>query len=76
MAENEDLDRLQRRLTWEGAGPLAQLSNGLTDALMVRGREIVTWVRERTEERPLISLWFVFQIGFAAGRWGPRRAKH
>jgi hypothetical protein len=76
MTESGDLDRLQKRLTWEGARPLAQLSNGLTEALMVRGREIVTWMREMTMERPLVSLWFAFQIGFAAGRWGSRRAKH
>ena len=75
MAENENLDRLMGRLTLEGAGPLAQLSSGATNALMFRGREIVAWVREMTEERPLISLWFAFQIGFATGRLGPRRAK-
>jgi hypothetical protein len=31
-------------------------------------------VREIAEERPLISLLFAFQVGFAVGRWGPRRA--
>ena len=76
MAENEEIDRLKRRLNWEGAGPLAELSNRATDALTARGRAFVSWVREMAEDRPLISLLIAFQIGFAVGRWGPRRAKH
>jgi hypothetical protein len=75
MAESEELDRLKRRLTWEGAEPLAQLSRRATHALMARGEEFISWVREMTEEWPLISLWVAFQIGFAVGRWGPHRAK-
>jgi hypothetical protein len=75
MAESEELDRLKRRLTWEGAEPLAQLSSRATHALMARGGEFISWVREMTEERPLISLWIAFQIGFAVGRWGRHRAK-
>jgi hypothetical protein len=76
MAENEEIDRLKRRLSWEGAGPLAELSNQATDALTARGRAFVSWVREMGEARPLISLLIAFQIGFAVGRWGPRRAQH
>ena len=76
MAENEEIDRLKRRLSWEGAGPLAELSNQAADALTARGRAFVSWVREMGEERPLISLLIAFQIGFAVGRWGPRRAQH
>ena len=53
MAENEEIDRLKRRLSWEGAGPLAELSNQATDALTARGRAFVSWVREMGEERPL-----------------------
>jgi hypothetical protein len=74
MAESE-LDRLQRRLTWEGAEPLAQLSGRAKDALTARGAELVTWARQMAEGRPLMSLWIAFQIGFAVGRWGPHRAK-
>ena len=40
MAENEEIDRLKRRLSWEGAGPLAELSNRATDALTARGRSV------------------------------------
>ena len=32
MTENEEVDRLKRRLNWEGAGPLAELSNRAMDA--------------------------------------------
>ena len=74
MAENEEVDRLKRRLNWE-AGPLAALSNQATDALTARGRAFASWVREMAEDRPLISLLIAFQIGLAVGRWGPRRAK-
>ena len=75
MAENEGVDRLKRRLDWEGAGPLAELSNRTISALTARGRALGSWLREMAEDRPLISLLFACQIGFAAGRWGPRRAK-
>jgi hypothetical protein len=76
MAENDEVDRLKRRLNWEGVGPLADLTNQTADALVARVGEFATWVREMAEDRPLISILFAFQIGFAAGRWGPRRAKH
>ena len=75
MAENEEVDRLKRRLDWEGAGPLAELSNRTISALTARGRALGSWLREMAEDRPLISLLIAFQIGFAVGRWGPRRAK-
>ena len=75
MAENEEIDRLKRRLNWEGAAPLADLSNRATDALMARGGEFASGCARPGEDRPLISLLLAFQIGFAVGRWGPRRAK-
>lgn len=76
MVENTDVDRLKRRLTWEGAGPIADLSNRATDTLMEKSRAFAGWVREMGEERPLISLLIAFQIGYAVGRWGSRRAQH
>ena len=36
---------------------------------------LLAWVRERAQERPLVSLFCAFQLGLAAGRWRPRRAK-
>ena len=76
MVENTEIDRLKRRLTWQGAAPIADLSNRATDTMLARSREFADWVREMGEERPLISLLIAFQIGFAVGRWGPHRAKH
>ena len=76
MPTNEEIDRLRRRLQWEGAGPLTDLSNQAASALLARLREFVRLVHEAGEERPLISLLLAFQVGFAVGRWGPRRAKH
>ena len=75
MAENAEIDRLKRRLTWEGAATLADLSNRATETLRTRGGAFVSWVHEMGEDRPLISLLLAFQIGFPVGRWGPRRAK-
>ena len=76
MAENEQVNRLKRRLHREGAGPLTELSSRTMDDMTARGREFASWVREMAEDRPLISLLISFQIGFAVGHWGPRRAKH
>jgi hypothetical protein len=76
MTKVEEVDRLKRRLNWEGAGPLAELSNRAMDAMTTSGRAFARWVRETTDDRPLISLLIAVQIGFAVGHWGPRRAKH
>ena len=75
MANHEEIDRLKRRLQWEGGGPLTDLSSQALDGLAIRVRALVFWVREMAEERPLISLLLAFQLGFAAGKWGPGRAK-
>ena len=76
MPRNAEIDRLRRRLHWEGAGPLTDLSNQAAIALLVRLRTFAQWLQEAGEERPLISLLLAFQVGFAIGHWGPRRAKH
>ena len=76
MPPNEEIDRLRRRLQREGAGPLTDLSNQAASALLARLRAFAQWVHDAGEGRPLISLLLAFQIGFAVGRWGPRRAKH
>jgi hypothetical protein len=76
MAGKEEIDRLKERLSWDGAGPLAELSVRSMDAMTARGQAFANWVREMAEDRPLISLLIAFQIGFAVGRWGPYRAKH
>jgi hypothetical protein len=75
MERQEEIDRLKSRLHWESGGPLAHLANQAVDAFVSTGETLAAWVQERREERPLVSLLFAFQLGFAAGRWGPRRAK-
>jgi hypothetical protein len=75
MERQEEIDRLKSRLHWESGGSLAHLANQAVDAFVSTWETLAAWVRERSEERPLVSLLFAFQLGFAAGRWGPRRAK-
>jgi hypothetical protein len=75
MERQGQIDRLKSRLHWESGGPLAHLANQAVGAFVSTGETLAAWARERGEERPLVSLLFAFQLGFAAGRWGPRRAK-
>jgi hypothetical protein len=63
-------------LASQPGGPLAHLAGEATDAFAARAKALAGWIRENAEERPLVSLLCAFQLGFAAGRWGPRRAKH
>jgi hypothetical protein len=76
MEQREEIDRLKARLHWESGGPLTHIANQVVDALMSTGGILADQVRDNAEERPLTSLLIAFQLGFAAGRWGPRRAKH
>jgi hypothetical protein len=76
MADNKEIDRLERRLNWEAPGPLADLSNQMTASLFSLLRALAQQVREAAEERPLISLLIAFEAGFAVARLGRRRAKH
>jgi hypothetical protein len=72
MEGNEAIDSLKTRLQWESGGPFADQA---VRAPLSRAAGLATWVREWGRERPLVSLLFAFQLGLAAGRWGPRRAK-
>jgi hypothetical protein len=76
MATDREIERLKRRLQWEGAGPLTDLSNQALETLVARLRVLVQWVRELGGERPFILCLLAFEVGFAAGRWGGRRAQH
>ena len=76
MAENKELDRLQRRLTREAPAPLTDLSNQMTASVSSLLRALAQWVRDSAEEMPLISLLIAFEAGFAVARLGHRRAKH
>ena len=76
MAENKEIDRLQRRLTREAPAPLTDLSNQMTASVFSVLRTLAEWVRQSAEEMPLISLLVAFEAGFAVARLGHRRAKH
>jgi hypothetical protein len=76
MAENKELDRLQRRLTREAPALLTDLSNQMTASVSSLLRVLAQWVRDSAEEMPLISLLVAFEAGFAVARLGHRRAKH
>jgi hypothetical protein len=71
MERDEDIDRLKARLQWDSGGPLAHLAVETTDSLAARAKALAGWLRENVEERPFVSLLYAFQLGFAAGRWGP-----
>ena len=71
-----DVRKLRNRLQWETGGPVTDISNRLTDAAIAGLVAIMDGLRRAGEERPLVSLLIACQIGFAVGRWGPRRAKH
>jgi hypothetical protein len=73
--KDKEIDRLKSRLQWE-AGPPADLSNRGLDALIASCGALAARLRHTTEDRPLVSLLIAFQLGFAAGKWGPRRAQH
>ena len=75
MDRHEEIDRLNSRLRWESGGLLVHLADQVVDAFASRAGTLAAWVRERAGERPLVSLLCAFELGFAAGRWGPRRAK-
>ena len=70
----QEIDRLRRRLNWEAGGPLANISNQATNLLVSIFGAVVSWIRQSGEERPLISILLAFEVGFALGRWGGRRA--
>jgi hypothetical protein len=45
MAGNSEIDRLQRRLRWEAAGPLTEISNQATGSLFSGLSALVQWIR-------------------------------
>ena len=75
MAKNDDIDRLHQRLRWEAAGPLTDISNQVTATLFSMLGTLARSIRRSGEERPLISLLLAFEVGFAVGRLGSRRAQ-
>jgi hypothetical protein len=76
MASDKEIERLKRRLQWEGAGPLTDRSNQALATLIASLRGLLHWVRKLGKERPLILLLVAVEVGFAIGRWGGRHAQH
>jgi ElaB/YqjD/DUF883 family membrane-anchored ribosome-binding protein len=76
MVHDEEIDRLKRRLQWVGAGPLTDVANQATDALVARLSVATEWMRQFGAERPWVSILLALQVGFVFGRWGFRRAHH
>ena len=76
MVNDEEIDRLKRRLQWAGAGPLTDVANHATDTLVARLSVVTQWMRQIGTERPWVSLLLAMQVGFVFGRWGFRRAHH
>jgi hypothetical protein len=71
----QEIDRLRRRLGWESGGPLGQISTQATDTVVSILGSAVSWIRQSSEEHPLVSILLAFQAGFALGRWGGRHAQ-
>ena len=75
MADH-DIRRLRSRLQWESRGPLTDISNRATDAVIAGSALLLQSLRRAADANPLISLLIAAQIGFAIGHWWPRHAKH
>jgi hypothetical protein len=76
MAGNNEIDRLERRLRREGAGPLTEISNQATGSLFSLLGALLQWINRSAEDRPLISILLAFEAGFAIARLGGWHAKH
>ena len=68
MASDKEIERLKRRLQWEGAGPLTDLSNRALATLVASLRGLLQWVRKLGKDRPLILLLLAVEVGFTVGR--------
>ena len=75
MADSDAITRLERRLKWETPEPLTNLSNQMTASLFSLIRTLAQWARASAEEKPLITLLFAFQAGYAVARIGRRNAR-
>ena len=75
MADSDAITRLERRLQREAPKPLTDLSNQMTASLFSLIRTLAQWVRASAEEKPLITLLFAFQAGYAVARIGRRNAR-
>ena len=56
-------------------GPFDVIANQAVESLAVARRVLTTWLRESTQEQPLIALLLSFEVGYAVARLGRRHAQ-
>jgi hypothetical protein len=75
MTHDEQISRLNGRLSRQNGGPLDVIANQAVESLVVALRVCTTWLRESTQEQPLIALLLSFEAGYAVARLGRRHAQ-
>jgi hypothetical protein len=75
ITHNEQINRLNWRLSRQSGGPLDVIANQAVESLAVALRMVTRWLRESTQEQPLIALLLSFEAGYAAARLGRRHAQ-
>jgi hypothetical protein len=75
MTHDEQINRLNWRLSRHSGGPLDVVANQAVGSLAAALRVLMTWLRESTRERPLIALLLSFEAGYAVARLGRRHAQ-
>jgi hypothetical protein len=75
MTHDEQINRLNWQLSRQSGGPLDTIANQAVESLAVAFRVFTTWLRESTQEQPLIALMLSFEAGYAAARLGRRHAQ-
>ena len=75
MTHDEQINRLNWRLSRQSGGPLDVIANQAVESLAVALRMCTTRLRESTQEQPLIALLLSFEAGYAVARLGRRHAQ-
>ena len=75
MTHDEQINRLNWRLSRQSGGPLDVIAKQAVGSAAVALRAVTTWLRELTQERPLIALLLSFEAGYAVTRLGRRHAQ-
>lgn len=75
MTHDEQINRLNWQLSRQSGGPLDAIANQAVASLAVALRVLTTWLRESTQEQPLIALLLSFEAGYAVARLGRRHAQ-
>jgi hypothetical protein len=73
---DDKIDQLKRQLSRQSLGPVAVISDLAASSLRSIFVSVVAWLRQAAHDRPLVTLLFSFQAGYAAGRLGRRYARN